>query len=329
MSSFKAQPEVRSPQRVGTQLFLSVVIPAYNEKENLPKTLGEIETAIGQCDSVREYEVLIVDDHSSDSTFDFIRAFDNPKIQAIRLSRRSGSHTAIRAGMACARGDAILFISADGQEDPRLLGAMLEKLERGAHVVWGMRKQRKEPFLARLFVWLAYKLIKALAPSNISQIDLSNADFYLLSKRVLEAINRCSERNTSLFGLIPWLGFKQDFVEYERRPRRSGRSKWSFAGKFRFLIDWIAAFSGIPLKLISILGVMTAALGFCYAFFIVIYTLSGYAKPGWAETVILILVLGGAQMMMLGVIGEYLWRTLDETRQRPLYFIEDRTDERW
>ncbi len=327
MSAFKTETQLQSSASQRTQLFLSIVIPAFNERDNLPKTLEELESAIGRSANVRDYEVVVVDDHSTDGTFELIKSLDNPRIRAIRLSRQCGSHAALRAGIALAQGDATLCLSADGQEDPAVLGAMLGKLNAGAHVVWGVRRKREEPFFTRMLVGLAYGLIQSLAPSNVSEINLSNADFYLLSKKAVEAINHCPERHTSLFGLILWLGFKQEAVLYDRRARRMGKSKWRFRGLFQLLVDWIVAFSGIPLKLISILGFLTAALGFSYAVFIVGYTLLGYAKPGWAETVVLILVLGGAQMMMLGVIGEYLWRTLDETRQRPLYFIEARTDE--
>ena len=327
MSGFKTETQLQSPASPRTQLFLSIVIPAYNEKENLPQTLKELESLVSQLGFVREHEVIVVDDHSSDGTFEFVKSLESPRVRCIRLSRQSGSHIAIRAGMACVQGDAALFISADGQEDPNILDQMFKKMEKGAQIVWGMRHRREEPLLGKILVWLAYKLIRLFIPTSGAVVDPSNADFYLLSRKAIEALNRCTEKHTSLFGLIPWLGFDQDLVEYERRGRRGGKSKWTFRSKLRYLMDWIVAFSGIPLKLISILGFLTAALGLAYAVFIVAYTLLGYAKPGWAETVVLILVLGGAQMMMLGVIGEYLWRTLDETRQRPLYFIERRTDE--
>ena len=309
------------------KIFLSVVIPAYNESESLPWFLQELQEIIAPSPWIEDYEIWVIDDHSTDGTFQLIRSLANPKIRGVRLNRRSGSHIAIRAGLDCAQGNATLCLSADGQDNPQILNEMLKKLEAGAHIVWGVRQRREESWISRFFARAAYRLISLMVNSNISQETLSNADFYLLSKKAVEAIKQCPERHTSLFGLILWLGFKQDFVRYERRPRKSGESKWSFHGRLRLLADWVIAFSGIPLKLISFFGMLTATLGFFYAFFVLGYTLLGYAKPGWAETVFLILILGGAQMMMLGVIGEYLWRTLDETRSRPLFFIEDRTDQ--
>ncbi len=309
-----------------TRLFLSVVIPAYNEAKNIKPLVEQLDQVIGQCSDVRDYEILIVDDHSSDSTFETVESLKNMRIHGIRLSRRSGSHTALRAGISVARGDLALCISADGQDDANILKDMVAKLKSGCHVVWGVRKKREEPFLSKLLTGCAYKLIVAFSGASATEINLSHADFFILSRKVLDAINACQERNTSFWGLLFWLGFKQGSVEYDRKSRAEGKSKWSMRSKVRLFTDWIIAFSGVPLKLISLMGFFTAALGFLYALFVICYRLLGYAKPGWAESVTLILVLGGVQMMMLGILGEYLWRNLDETRKRPLFFIEDQTE---
>jgi polyisoprenyl-phosphate glycosyltransferase len=308
-------------------MFLSVVIPAYNEAQNIPRIVGELEKNIKSVAEVSRYEIIICDDHSSDGTFEEVKKLNKPEIKSIRLSRRSGSHAAIRAGLSVAKGDAALCISADGQDNPDALAAMIQKIKEGKQIVWGVRKSRNEPFLNKQFAVLFYKLLSMFV-ANENKIDLANADFYLLERKVVNAINSCPERNTSLFGLIAWLGFRQDSVEYERRERMSGKSKWNFNSKFHLALDWIMAFSGLPLKLMSLLGIVFAGLGFAYAVFIIIYTLLGYATPGWSETAVLILVIGGIQMVMIGVIGEYLWRTLDESRNRPLFFIEETTEEK-
>jgi glycosyltransferase involved in cell wall biosynthesis len=308
-------------------MFLSVVIPAYNEAPNIPRITRELENNIREIAGISGYEIIICDDHSTDGTFEAVKKLNKPEIKSIRLSRRSGSHAAIRAGLTVARGDAVLCISADGQDDPSVLPKMIEKIRQGKNIVWGVRKSRNEPFLNKQFALLFYKLLSMFV-ANENRIDLANADFYLLDRKVVNAINMCPERNTSLFGLIAWIGFDQDEVIYERRERMSGQSKWSFNSKLRLALDWIMAFSGLPLKLISLMGIGFAGLGFAYAVFIIIYTLLGYATPGWAETAVLILVIGGIQMTMIGVIGEYLWRTLDESRSRPLFFIEKTTDEK-
>lgn len=310
-------------------LFLSVIIPAYNESKNIMPVVREMENVISQHPEIGDHEVIVVDDHSSDETFRKVQALreENRRVSGFRLSRRSGSHTALRAGISRSRGDVVLCISADGQEDPRALGEMLEKIKSGCHLVWAVRKDRKEPLLSKFLAVFAYRLIRWFINSELSNVNLVNADFFMFSRSVAEAINRCPERNTSLFGLMLWLGFRQETVSYERRERLSGSSKWSFRNKVKLLADWVIAFSGIPLKFITWVGLSTAGLGFLYALFVVLYSIFvGYAFPGWAATVLLILVLGGAQMVMLGVTGEYLWRNLDETRKRPLFFVEDTTD---
>lgn len=323
-SSVETKPKQDSPK--DARLFLSVVIPAYNEAKNIKPIVEQLDQVIRQCSDIENFEILIVDDHSSDNTYGTVESLKNQRVHCLRLSRRSGSHTALRAGISAARGDLALCISADGQDDAGVLEDMVAKLKSGCQVVWGVRKKREEPFLAKLLTGIAYKLIITFSGTESSGINLANADFFILSRKVMDAINSCQERNTSFWGLLFWLGFKQDYVEYDRKSRIEGKSKWSMRSKVRLFTDWIIAFSGVPLKLISLMGFFTAALGFLYALFVICYTLLGYAKPGWAEPVTLILVIGGVQMMMLGILGEYLWRNLDETRKRPLFFIEDQTE---
>lgn len=314
-------------QKSSKSYCLSILIPAYNEEENIQTAIQKLEQTLMECQAIEDHEFIIVDDHSSDATFQRVQSFNQKKIKGIRLSRRSGSHTALRVGLAHAQGDLVLCISADGQEDPAILNQMIEKMKDGCHAVWGVRKKREESLINKFFALAAYRLIHLFIKNEENRMDLSNADFFLLSKKFVNAINACKERHTSLLGLVQWLGFKQDFVLYDRKARARGKSKWSFRSRLRLAIDWIVAFSGIPLKLISLVGFGTAILGILYALFIMVYSLLGYTAPGWAETVILILILGGVQMVMLGVIGEYLWRTLDETRNRPLYFIEEMTEQ--
>ena len=303
----------------------SIIIPAYNESSNIKTTIIELLDVLSDTYFISNYEIIVVDDHSDDSTFQEVKSFNDRKVKCIRLSRRSGSHIALRAGISLARGDAVLCISADGQDDPNVLEEMLKKWQEGAQTIWALRKKRKESFLIKRSVLIFYRTLELLTNTKKSEIDLSRADFYLLDKKVVDAINHCPERNTSLFGLINWLGFKTDYVEFERRKRKSGKSKWNFRARFRLAKDWIVAFSGLPLKLMSILGALVALIGFLYAIFIVIHAIIGNPIQGWASIMIVILILGGLQMIMFGILGEYLWRNIDESRRRPLYFIEKTT----
>lgn len=303
---------------------LSIVIPALNEEENILETIAELRAAIAESsDLVEGHEIIVVDDHSADNTFGAVTGLNSPGLRAIRLSRRSGSHLAIRAGLAVATGDGALCLSADGQDDPRMLRQMLERWRAGDNIVWALRKGREnEPWAQRLFAKSFYRLL-AWFGSAPTGIDLSRADFYLLDRKVVAAINACPERNTSLFGLVAWLGFRQGWVEYDRKKRRAGTSGWNFRSRLRLATDWIIAFSGVPLKLMTIAGFLIAGLGFLYALLVIARSIMfGSPLVGWSSVMTAILLLGGGQMMMLGIIGEYLWRTLDESRNRPAYFIE-------
>lgn len=305
---------------------ISVVIPAFNETENLRLSLPRLREALAASGLAPDYEIIVVDDHSSEPLYETLSALNDPKLHCIRLSRRSGSHIALRAGLAASRGEAVLCISADGQEDPSVIPAMLQKWQDGNQVVWGLRRERNEEgLLQKIFSLVFYRLLALLAESNSSRIDLSRADFYLLDRRVVKALNVLPENNTSLFGLIAWIGYQQDSVEYDRRERAVGHSKWKFRSRLRLAKDWVIAFSGLPLKAMTVLGFTVSAIGMLYALFILGNAIFGKPVQGWSSLMIVTLVLGGLQMAMLGVIGEYLWRTLEETRRRALYFVEKST----
>lgn len=305
---------------------LSIVIPAYNEAENIKLTIQELISAVNEIPEVEKFDIIVIDDHSIDNTFKVVESIDNSRIRCLRLSRRSGSHIAIRAGMKAANGDVVLCVSADGQDNPAGLREMLEKWLQGVHVVWALRKDRKcEPWYIRRPAKLFYKILILLGGAGRSNIDLSMAGFCMLDKVVVDALNKCAERNSSIFGLIAWLGFSQDFVLYQRRPRRSGRSKWCFTDNLRLAKDWIVGFSGLPLTLIFIFGALMIGTGLFSAMWIVSKVILGKSISNSILVIIALLVFSGIQMMMLGVLGEYIWNNLEEARHRPLYFIEKET----
>ena len=307
---------------------LSIVIPAYNEENNIKIIIDEILHIISNIPEITTFQIHVIDDHSNDNTFDAVTQLQDSNVSCLRLSRNSGSHIALRAGIAHSQGDCVLCISADGQDNPNILGEMIKKWEKGIQIVWALYTHRRGHFLNRWFSLMFYKILKRLTSVQQSHIDISKAAFYLIDRRVVDAINQCPERNTSLFGLINWLGFKQDCVEFKRRERKSGKSKWSFRSRLHLAKDWIVAFSGLPLKLMTIIGLFVSLIGFLYAMFIFIFSLIGNPIKGWASTMVVILILGGLQMLMLGIVGEYLWRNLNESKKRPLYIIEKSTWEK-
>lgn len=307
---------------------LSILIPAYNEAQNIEKSVREIKLQLEKTRFSEAFEIIIVDDHSTDDTYEIAASLKSPDIRCLRLSRNSGSHTAVRMGLMYVQGEAAIVISADGQDNPVAIHEMLKKWEQGSHVVWAVRKSRhNEPFFKNLVAVVFYKILAFLTKARKSHIDLSRADFYLLDKKVIRAINICQERNTSLFGLIFWLGFQQDSIEYDRNERTIGQSKWSLSKRIDLAKDWIIAFSGIPLRLMSYIGTIIASIGFIYAVITFIRATKGNPIPGWSSLMVVLLLLGGFQMIMFGVIGEYLWRNVDESRKRPLAFIEKSTFE--
>ncbi|MFC1620970.1 glycosyltransferase family 2 protein [Candidatus Omnitrophota bacterium] len=313
---------------------ISIVIPAYNEAKNIKTTINELFTTLENLDPVQmrcldtasvqdSFEIIVVDDHSSDDLFDVVQGMHDSRVKCLRLSKRSGSHIALRAGIKEAAGNIVLYISADGQDNPACLEDMLKKWRNGAKVVWAVRKDRhNEPFNTRKKAELFYKILAWLGGTGKTNIDISKADFCLLDKTAVNALNECTERNTSLLGLITWLGFSQDSVEYERRTRMSGKSKWSFKTHIGLAKDWLIGFSGSPLILMCITGLFILASGILY---IALKVITNSPIESWSLVMLVVLVLGGIQMIMLGIIGEYLWRNLDESRKRPLFYIEKRS----
>jgi len=300
---------------------LSVVIPSYNEAENIERTILELCALINKV--AMSHEFIVIDDHSSDDTFDVAAAIKGVNTRCLRLSRRSGSHVAIRTGLAAASGDAVLCISADGQENPAAVSLMLDRWRKGAQVVWALRRDREEePLRIKLFARAFYRLLRYFNKPENPDIDLSQADFYLLDRRVVDAIVACGERVTSLFGLLAWIGFRQESVDYDRRPRRSGSSKWNFNQRFALAVDWIVAFSWLPLRVSVIMGLAIAGLGVMYAIVIITNAILGQPVEGWSSVMTTVLLLCGIQLVMLGAIGEYVGRGLDESRKRPIAFVE-------
>ncbi len=305
-------------------MFLSVIGPAYNESENLGQFIGEVREVIGTLPQVERYEIIIIDDHSEDNSFEVVKSYNDKNIKSFRLSRRSGSYTALRAGFRLAKGDAVLCLSTDGQDNPQALPEMLRKWEDGNKVVWGVRTKREEPFLYKLCAQLFYRILLLLTERPVN-INIANADFCLVDRLVVNAVNQFNEVYTSLYGLIIWVGYRQDYVIYDRRQRRSGKTKWTFVTLLEFAKDWIIAFSAKPVKLISWvgLGLLLSAL----AWGAHLAWNDFYCGNAVSYTYPLILLVGGIQVLMTGILGEYLFRSLDESRQRPLYFIESSTEE--
>jgi len=302
---------------------LAVVIPVYNEEENLRALYERLDGVFSRCGDVNT-SVIFVDDHSADRTPEILGslATKDSRIGWLRLSRNSGSHVACAAGLDHSNADAVILMAADLQDPPELIPELLAKHAEGYHLVWAVREQREgETWFTRaaseLFYWLMNRLTELKLPPQ-------GADFFLADRRVVEAFRQLPERSLSLFAAFAWIGFRQTSISYVKQVRNAGRTKWTLRRKILLAIDSFVGFSYVPLRFMSYMGIISATVGLVWAVCIFATRLAGITQtPGYASLMVTILILAGVQMLMLGILGEYLWRTLEESRQRPRYFIEE------
>ncbi|HWA10164.1 MAG TPA: glycosyltransferase family 2 protein [Opitutaceae bacterium] len=308
----------------GSPLLLSVVVPAYNEAENLPLLYQRVR-ALDWAALGLEYEFLVVDDHSTDGTarvIEELRAAD-PRVKTLRFSRNFGSHAACTAGLEAAGGAAAVVLAADLQDPPEIIPELTAAWRKGFPLVWAVRGEREgESWQTRTTARLFYFLIKRLTRMNMPP---NGADFFLLDRVVLEALRATPERNTSLVAQIQWLGFDQTSLVYTKQARAAGESKWTLRKRLKLAMDWVVGFSYFPIRFMSALGLFFACAGFFYALFLVVRRFV-FVVPveGWTSLISVVLIMSGVQMVMLGVLGEYLWRSFDASRQRPRFIIERR-----
>jgi len=297
---------------------ISIIIPTYNEEENIPslyKRLGEVTKA-----SENNFEFIFVDDGSTDNSFCVLQdlSYRDPRIKIIRFSRNFGSHAACLAGLINAKGNACVFISADLQEPPELILGLIKQWENGNEVVIGMREGEESS--SRIFQKIYYFLVRRFALKNM---PAKGTDVFLIDRKVVNAIADMREKNTSIFGLILWSGFNQIFVPYRREARQKGVSKWSMEKKIKLFIDTFVSFSYFPVRFMSFVGMMVIFSGLIYAIVIIInklFFLKGV--EGWAYLMVVLLMLSGTQLLMLGILGEYLWRNFEASRNRPAFIID-------
>lgn len=297
---------------------ISLVTPAFNEAANLRPLHDRIVQAMSGVGAAWEW--LIVDDHSRDETFAVIEdlAATDFRVRGIRLARNSGSHVAITCGLHHANGDAAVVLAADLQDPPETLTAMLDRWRCGAQVVWAVRRvrpgERGHTAFAAVYYWIMRHLV------GMKEMPARGADFFLADRVVIDAFRRFSERNVSILALITSLGFRQEHVEYEKQPRVGGRSGWTLAKKVALVVDSIASFSPFPIRLCSYVGlILLIGAGLVGAFSLGLLPALG---GGLLFLLAVMVGLTGVQLVALGIVGEYVWRALEEARRRPQYVIE-------
>jgi dolichol-phosphate mannosyltransferase len=300
---------------------VSVLSAFLNEESNLPLFRERVTAALRQAGV--DYDIVLIDDHSTDGSPALAKAWaaDDPDVQYIRLSRNCGSHAAYSAGLAKCRGDCAVLLAADLQDPPEMIADLLEHWRAGYEVVWATRSAREsESWRTRLFARLYYSLMRRFA---LPDMPKKGADFLLMDRKVIDAYNAIPEKNTSFLAMILWLGFRQTSIEYVKQARHSGKSKWNLSKKIKLLIDSMVSFSYAPIRLASLAGVFVSLLGFLYAIVVVLNAVRGLPVQGWSSLMVVVLLLGGFQLLMLGIFGEYLWRAFDEARGRPRYVVEE------
>jgi polyisoprenyl-phosphate glycosyltransferase len=301
---------------------ITIVVPVFNERDNLRRfhqEVGEVMAGLGDY----EWEFVFVDDGSRDGSFgvlEELRALD-ARVCALRFPRNFGSHVAIAAGIDHCRGDAAVIMAADLQDPPALIREFVAHWRGGFDVVWGARTGRDDGAVRAWAMNRFYGLVRRFAIPTYPKGGTGS--FCLISHPVIHAFRQCHERNRLTFGLIAWAGFRETQVEYHRPQRLVGASSWTLGKMIKASIDTFVSFSFLPIRAISIVGLTVSALSFLFGFYVLLNKLiRGTHVEGWTSVMLAVLVLGGVQLTIVGVLGEYLWRILDEARGRPLYILE-------
>jgi glycosyltransferase involved in cell wall biosynthesis len=313
---------VAPPSRRGSDALLSIVIAFFNEEDAVEALFQTLDGVAAGLDCKVEY--IAVNDGSRDRTLEILlqRLQQPTPIAVVNLARNFGKEAALTAGLAQTRGDAVVVIDADLQDPPALIAEFVRKWREGFDVVYGVRASRaSDSWLKRETANAFYRVFNRITEIPIPQ---GAGDFRLMDRRVVDALLRLPERNRFMKGLFAWVGYRQTGVEYARDPRVAGRSSWSYWRLWNFALDGITSFSTVPLRVASFVGLIVSIAGFIYAAVLTIRTLIfGVDVPGYASIMVVTMVLGGVQLVCLGLIGEYLGRLYIEAKARPLFIVAD------
>jgi len=299
----------------------SIVVAMFNEEavvRALHERVCDVMEALGD-----PFELVVVDDGSSDSTLDVLRQLANEdrRIRVLSFSRNFGHQAAVTAGLRASRGRAVIVMDGDLQDPPEVIPRLVERWREGYDVAYAVRRKRKEGWFKRQAYALFYRLLHAVA---YVKVPVDSGDFALMDRRVVDVLNAMPERNPFVRGIRAWVGFRQIGVEYERAARTRGVSKYSLGRLVLLALDGLVSYSYAPLRVVANLGLLISSFAFAVmAYLVVAKVVQGIPVPGWTSTVILMLFLGGIQLLSIGVIGEYVGRIFDEVKQRPLFIVRE------
>lgn len=308
---------------------LSLVIPVYNEIETLPQLIHRLDQLLPALKEkvdvqATQLEILFVNDGSRDGSFEYLltQTDTHPHFKLVNLARNYGHQLATTAGVTTASGEAVVIMDADLQDPPEVIIDLYQAFQKGYDVVYATRKKRLgESLFKRATAYLYYRTLNWLSGGGLPP---ETGDFRLMSRRVVEAFKQMKEHKRLIRAMVSWVGFKQTGVLYTRDQRFAGKTKYSLPKMLALALDGITGFSAFPLRMISYLGILTAGIAFMYSFY-VLYSkiVTGTNVSGWTSLILIVLYLGGIQLIALGVMAEYISCIHIETKNRPLYFIEN------
>ena len=300
---------------------ISIIIPVYYNADTLMLLYDDMKEKI--LPGLGDYEIVMVDDGSGDDSWDVmnrIREMDD-NVKLVRLSRNFGEHAAILAGLSECTGDCAVTKQADLQEDSELIVRLYEKWKEGNKVVLAVREERDEPAIKKFFANMYYALVRKTIDDKMPK---GGFDCYLLDRQAIEVLLRLDEKNSSLSLQVLWIGFRSANVYFHRKDREVGESRWTLSKKIKLVVDSMMSFSYFPIRFMSGLGVIMAILSFIWIIEVLLeYFIMGTPVQGWSTLMCLVLFASGMILLMLGVLGEYLWRTLDATRNRPVFIVDE------
>lgn len=301
---------------------LSIVVPVYYNEDTLMDLYHDMKAKI--LGKIGDYELVFVDDGSGDDSWKVmneIKALDPERVRLVRLSRNFGEHAALLAGLSVCTGDCAVTKQADLQEDSTLILEMYDSWKKGNKVVLAVRRSRDENRVKVFFANLYYLIVRKFINKNMPE---GGCDCYLIDRQVIEVLERLDEKNSSLTLQVLWAGFQTDMVYFDRKDREKGKSRWTFAKKFKLVMDSMMSFSYVPIRLMTYIGVVFDI--FALVLFISVlveFFTKGVPIAGWSSMMCVILLSSGLILSMLGILGEYLWRTLDASRTRPPFIIDE------
>ena len=306
-----------------TKPIVSIIIPIYNEEENIPELYNRLQTVIEQLDG--EAELIFIDDGSRDNSLNLIRKIyeRDYRFNYISLARNFGHQIAVTAGLNFVCAQIVIVMDADLQDPPELILPMIEKWQQGYQVVYAQRISRqKESIIKRFTAYAFYRILRSLADVNIPP---DTGDFCLMDREVVDILNAMPERNRYIRGLRAWVGFRQTAIEFERDPRFAGKVKYSFAKSWALAINGIISFSRVPLKLATYLGMLSAGVALLMICLVLYWRLFDSASPliGYSLITIALFFLGSVQLFCIGILGEYIGRIYEEVKGRPIYTVKE------